>query len=220
MVICPISVLAATREVSIDVGDEYIFAYSGDKLDSIADTVGMTSDELGDYFEQNGVLFLAADKDNSMQIRISSYENEFAELVGNLSALDDNEITQVADVLSGDENGDFRIFKGKKYVFILFTEQLTDSGGDYISQQYITVFGGKIYRISVYMPSDKGTFSFDTIVDTFEINESKTPFPLWLTVLFVLGIAVFASVAVVMVIGIVKERRKSKNGNGDENEDI
>ena len=56
------------------------------------------------------------------------------------------------------------------------------------------------------------------ILETFVINTDDASFPLWLAALFVIGIAAFVSLAAVMIIGIIKEKRKDVQG--DEDEDI
>ncbi len=218
ILLCGTTVLAAEKEVSVDVDKSYTSAYKGESLDDVAKAVGMTADELESYFDKNGVLFLAANKDNSIQVRISSYENEFSELVGDLSALSEAEIKQVADELKTSDQAEYRLYNTKKYKFILFSELLTDSGGQYISEQYITAKDGKIYQISIYMLGHTSFYPSNEILESFVINTDDASFPLWLAALFVIGIAAFVSLAAVMVIGIIKE--KHKDVQGDTNEDI
>ena len=214
---CGFTVWAADREISIDVDKDYISAYKGDNLDNIAKAVGMTVEELENYFEKNGVLFLAANKDNSIQVRVSSYENEFSELVGDLSALSDKEIKQVAEELKTSDEAEYSLYSSDRYKFILFSELLTDSGGQYISEQYITAKNGKIYQISIYMLGMTSFYPSNTILESFAINSDTVTMPVWLTVLFVIGIAVFVTISVVMVVGLIKEKRKDKRSDTDEN---
>ena len=101
----------------------------------------------------------------------------------------------------------------KKYIQISKLEE--DAGGEYISSQFITVCNGKIYNISFYNDGKKLDKNCYKILDTFEVMRSSVPqkAPMYIIVIIAFGIAVSATVIIIMILGIIKDEKK-KNEKG------
>ncbi len=203
------SVSAEDVGYKIKLGDNYISAAAGEDLGSLSAVLGMSEDELSDYYQSNNLLLVAADKDNTHQLQLAKINNEFSELVGDMSTLDNDQLGEVALELSGGKEGySFTENGGLKYIVI--TETLNDSGGEYTVTQFCTVTGGDMYRLSFYNSGDKTEPAVYEIFESFEIEGVNGGVPLLVTLLIVLGIAAFAAVAVFCVFSIIKERKNQK----------
>jgi len=203
------------RKYEIDIGKEYTVVYKGEDLSDAADLVGMKRADLKKYFDENGVELLAVNADNTSQIKLCAYEDDFSKLAGDISTLDDDGIAQLATSMAGDTSADYGIAEsgGRKYIVV--SETLKDSGGEYTATQYITVCGGKLYQLSFYT---SGTIDKTReIFSSFRINVTgkNDAMPLWQILVIIFGIAVFATVSVICVIGIIRDRKKEDETTED-----
>lgn len=205
------TVSAARQPCSIKLGSEYTAVYAGEKTDKVAKLIGISSDELEEYFENNGVLLIAVNKDNSRQVHLAEIDNEFSELVGDISDIADGDISELASELSGGRE-DYKLFsEDDGYKYIVFSDARKDSGGDYTVTQFFTVKGGKMYQLSFYEPGDTVPDEVYNMAKTLRVDDGqKSGIPVWAALLIGIGIAVFVSVAAVMVIGIIRDGRKNK----------
>ncbi len=217
--VCPFCALADEVDFELKLGKEYTVARSEEALGELSRIIGMKEAELREYFEQNDLLLLAANEDNSSQVRLSVSDNDFAELIGNLTGLGDGEIEEVAKELTA-ETQSYTVKENNGDKFIVITETLRDSGGVYTATQFCTVKSGVMYQLSFYNAGDKTADSVYTAFESFKITPPEdTAFPPWVTVSAVFGIAVFTAIAVVLIIDVVKDikKRRSKQ-NSDEPE--
>lgn len=209
-VLSSLTVAAKKAPYSISLGEGYTTAYSDGTKKELSQIVGMSEQELEEYFSENNILMLAANSDNSSQIHLSCIQNEFSELVGDISQMSDGDINELAATLAGGAL-EYKLFcenGGEKY--IVFTSRNNDSGGDYTVTQFCTVLGGKMYQLSFYESGITVGDAIYEVVNSFTVNApEKGSTPVLLTLLFVLGIAVFASLAVIALIGIIKRLRTS-----------
>lgn len=205
------TVNAAGQPCSMKLGKEYTAVYAGEKTDKVAKLIGISSEELEKYFDDNGVLLIAVNKDNSRQVRLSEIDNEFSELVGDISDMEDNDISEIALELSGGRSDYKLFFEDGGYKYIVFSDSRKDSGGNYTVTQFFTVKGGKMYQLSFYEPGDTVPDEVYNMAKTLRVDYGqKSGIPVWAALLIGIGIAVFASLAAVMVVGIIKDTRKNR----------
>ena len=109
-----------------------------------------SEDEIEAYCKQNNVVYLAADNDNSRQIRITLYTSDFANSVVNISGMsDDKIIASAADIVGTDGvRGEVINKNGQK--FFKLQRPFRDSGGEYILTQYFTVAERQNVVLSFY----------------------------------------------------------------------
>ena len=158
---------AAESGVKIDVGKEFFTAETGDGKAKIAEIIGMSSEELDSFCNSGGIIFLAVNKDNSKQIRISCLKNKFSEAAENISLLSDEEIERLVPDITGVSSDGCEIVNKNGQKFIRCVSPLSDSGGSFFLTQYITVANGKNYILSFYTPSEDGDFT-EKIFKTYD----------------------------------------------------
>ena len=141
--------------------------YGTDNTD-IAQILNITESELQSYCGEKTV-YLALNRENTKQIRIYETQNDFTNSVINISDLSNDKITDLLPEIIGidDVKGEVIDKNGQK--FIKTQLRSSDSGGDYIITEYITVAGRKSYVLSFYTDIDADT---DYIEKTFETFDS------------------------------------------------
>ena len=199
VVIISVLVLLFSLNVSaLKVSDDF-YVY-GKQTEELAKIFNMTEKELFNYCERNNITFLAADKENARQIRITEITDNFSKKIGSFSVLEDSEILLLSGDISGfsDVKGEVIGKNGKKY---LKTEVKTkDSGGEYLLTQYVTVENSVKTVLSFYTAKDVST---DYIEKVFSSESgSKT---LALKVIVVVGIALFSAFALAILALIIKD---------------
>ena len=70
-------VFAATGDIKITAPKGFYSYKSGQSAESTAKILGMTEAELENYCNENGIVFIAVNKDNTKQIRAYVTESEF-----------------------------------------------------------------------------------------------------------------------------------------------
>ncbi len=202
---CPVS--AESKGYTVEIPEEFYVSYGNSKDDMVAKIIGMDQEKYNNYFIANGILFIAVKEDNSAQIRFSRYRNEFSEKLGNLSNLNEQEFGEIAEMLS----------KGKSYSskrsgeqpFIAISEKLSDSGGEYVSTQYITVKNGNIYQLSCYNKGDKVSEEIDNVFSSLRFSKSDNF--TWLYTMIILASIILGGVIIIMIKGIVGDLKKQEN---------
>lgn len=164
-----LNVLAGT-DVNISVGKDYTVYRDGENTAKIASTVGMSADEFKDYCDKNSIIYFAATKDNSAQIKISAGTTSFSSSIVNLSLLGDDKITSLLPDITGspDIRGEIVNNKGQKFVKTYIST--SDSGGEYTVTQYITVANRKEYVLSLYAPGAESEFD-EKIFESFTADD-------------------------------------------------
>lgn len=198
------------EDFSISISDSFTTVYEWDKSKSnAANKLGMSETELENYFEENDVVMMAVNSDNTSQLRLSRYKNDFSELTYNLSLLSDNEIKELISSIT-ETKAEINVIENNGLTYITFSETHKDSGGTYTATHYITVFGGEIYRLSCYNPGSSQSDEMIHIFSSLKINKKveAASVPAWQTLLLILGISVFTAVGAAMIIRIIKERKK------------
>lgn len=219
IVFCFNITVSADDTVSLSVPKEfYVYSENPEKLSEI---LGMTVDELNSYCESNSIFYLAANGGNSKQIRVATGENDFSNGVVNLSNLTDDKIISLAPDIAGIEGirGDVVSLSGQK--FLKLEMKSTDSGGDYILTQYITVAHRQNIVLSFYSGDD--TDYIDLVFESFTSDlfiTEKTDNNSLLSIVIPVATVAFLIICVGLALSIIIELKiqKSKAQN-DETEE-
>lgn len=198
----------ASDYFSLDTSKEF-FVY-GKNDEKLAKALGIAKDEISAYCGKN-VIYLAVNKDNSKQIRITTGQNAFTYSTVNISNLSNDKISALIPEITGIENikGEIILKNGQK--FIKTELQSEDSGGAYILTQYMTVADKRSFLLSFYTDVDVDKGYIDEVFQTFECDyfenqkeESKRNILEYVLPAFTI---VFAVVCVVIVISVLVEVR-------------
>lgn len=199
-------------------GEFYIYS---EQTDEVANILGMDKDSLKDYIYQNGVAYLAVNKENTKQIRVTNNTTDFSNSIINISGLSNDSIIALIPDITGIENtkGEVINKEGQKFVKTQF--KTTDSGGEYILTQYFTVANRANIVLSFYTDSSA---DLDYIEETFNSFTS----PLFITednektvtIGYVILIAaiIFGVACVIIVFTIIRDIRKDKKESLDTEE--
>lgn len=166
-----LSFTAAAETVKLNVGSEFIVY--GDNGDKLAEILGMSAEELEAYTAKNGIVYLAANEENTKQIRLTQSTTAFSESVCELSSLNETEIGAVAADLAGDDFKTELVFSNGKS-FVKATAALKDSGGEYTLIRYITVTDKKEYVLSFYTAASESTDYTEEIFESLSFGAKKT----------------------------------------------
>ena len=208
--------VSAKDAVSLEVPKDFC-VYSKEPQKT-AEILGMTETELKEYCVNGSVLYLAVDKDNSRQIRVTVGDTAFSSSVVNISELTDDKIESLAPEISGFDGvkGEAVSLNGQKFLKVEL--QSEDDGGEYFLTQYITVAEKQNIVLSFYTDSDADT---DYIEDTFatfscpmfvnEKDEEKVSILLVIVPIVVVG---FVIACIGIIVSLVLDVKK--NGNDEE----
>lgn len=205
----------AANYFKINAGNEFLVY--GEDDGKLAKALGISEDEFQEYCAEN-VHFLASNKDNSKQIRLTISENEFTASVVNITNISDDKISQLIPQITGIDSIRGEIINRDGQKFIKTELRSEDSGGEFILTEYITVANKKSFVLSFY--TDVGE-SLDYIEKTFEnyscdyfysqSTEEKADKKSDILGLIVPAFTiVFGVVAVVVGISLIYELRKRK----------
>lgn len=160
-----VPVFAAGADIQITAPKDFYSYESGQNAESTAKILGLTADELENYCNENGIVFIAVNNDNTKQIRVSVTESAFSSSIGNLTNLSDDKITALMPDITGIKNGELTQKDGQR--FIKTAETLSDSGGEYSVINYVTVAAKKDYVLSFYTALGTSTDYTDEVFDSF-----------------------------------------------------
>lgn len=200
-----INVSAASREYNIALGHDFTVGYPEGDLNELSEIIGKSKDELKGYCESNGVLFIAVNADNTIQIRLSAFKSEFSVKAGDIHSLDSEGLSLFAETLSSDT--DYTVFETQNTTFLKFTANLSDSGGDYTSTQYVTLSNGKVYQLSCYNSGNTESPDIKSAAESFSVGKN-TASNLRQKVLIAAVLIALAGVIVAMAVGIIKDLKR------------
>lgn len=166
-----LSVFAAGTGIKINAGKEFTVLLSGENEKELAEILGIAEDELISYCRDNGIEYLAVNRDNTKQIRLSVKQTEFSSAVINFSNLSDENIAAVIPEIIGVSNVKCETAdkNGQKFAKIILSS--SDSGGEYTVSQYITVANKKLFILSVCTAADKDIEYADKIFEGFDAED-------------------------------------------------
>ena len=155
---------------TIEVSNSYAVATNADEVDTVAERLNLSEDEVASYFTQNALCFIAVSDDGKTQVRISRFADNFSSDVYDAENLTDEQTSRMISLYSTSYDTATVIESGGRR-FAKTVETLEDSGGVYTATQYITVSGGNIYAITCYNPGDTESDEIESIFSTFKVND-------------------------------------------------
>ena len=209
------STVYASQFFQIKVSDEFLVLGKDDE--KLANALGISKAEIKEYCGEN-MLYLAVNKENSKQIRLTVAQNDFTNSVINISNFSNDKISKLVPQITGIDGVRGEIVEKNGQKFIKTEMRSNDSGGEFILTEYITVADKRSFVLSFY--TDIGV-NRDYIEKTFEnyncdyfYNQSTTEEGT--KKLDVLGLIVpaltivFGVVAAVVSVSVIYELRKRK----------
>ena len=207
------SVFAASDSIEITAPKDFYSYKSGGSAEDTAKVLGMTADELESYCNENCIVFLAVNKDNTKQIRVSLAESAFSSSIGNLSNLSEDKIRLLITDITGSDSGELIDKNGQS--FIKTTQTLSDSGGEYSVINYVTVADKKDCVLSFYTASGTSTAYTEEVFNTFSSDgfykekSEKSKFSFVIIAAIVLLALGSAYIIFTLVRDIKKERKEN-----------
>ena len=188
--------VSADSSINITPDGEFIT-----ETEQIAKIIGMDKNELLDFCIENKIVYIAVNKDNSKQIRVTVKENDFSNGIVNINGLSDDKINAVLTDVIGVEGIKGEIINKDGQKFIKTEMSSKDSGGDFILTEYITVANKKVYVLSFYTNKKADT---KYIEKTFETLESPNFVVENNGLFWIVGIAIviflFASIFIILTL--------------------
>ena len=210
LLLAGISVSASSVTFDIDVDNSYLTAYKGENLSEIASVIGVTEAELAADFNKGGLLYLSVAPDNSVRIKLSAFADNFSVEAVDMAYLDGDNMKKLLSTLGGESGGGAELIesRGRKYAVISETVD-----GNYTVTQYITICGGKTYYLSCYNSGEEVSDSVRRIFESFTLVQKTEAggSPVWLSAVIIFGIVVFAIIAVIMAVGIIRNIKFKEN---------
>lgn len=166
-----LSVFAYGTGIKINAGKEFTVLSSGKNEKELASILGITENELIGYCRENSIEYLAVNRDNTKQIRLSVNQTEFSSAVINFSNLSDENIAAVVPDIVGVSNVKCETAdkNGQKFAKVCMSS--SDSGGEYTVCQYITAANKKLFILSVCTAADKDADYADEIFEGFDSGD-------------------------------------------------
>lgn len=214
--------ISVNAETSFSMELPKDFYTKEDSKEEVSNILGISENDLEKYLTENNVFYLAVNKDNTKQIKITVNENEFSNSVINLSNLSDDKILGLCEEISGIDNvnGEIVNLKGQKFLKIELSSN--DSGGEYIITQFITACDRKNVVISFYTAGSLDTEyifeTFDSITYPLFIREENATMKAfsaaipWVTIAFIL-------ICVALGGSIIIDIKQQRNADDDEEEE-
>lgn len=204
------SLNVSAGEVSLEPY-EHFYAY-GEENAELSKIIGMSETELSDYCNTNDIIYLAANKANSKQIRVQCSKTEFSESVVNISLLSNDKIGELTPLITGIDNVKGEIIKKNGQKFVKIELSSSDSGGEFIITEYITVADGKEYTLRFYTDKNADMQYIEKTFEKYSSNaflDDSQPVGVWQYVILAAAV-VFAAVTVIIIITIIKDVKKEK----------
>lgn len=191
-------------------GEFYIY---GEQNQKITEILGSDTKEIDEFCEQNAIEFLAVNENNTKQIRLSCYSDDFSSSIININGLSDDKIIELLPDITGFENVKGEIINKNGQKFVKIQLKSSDSGGEFLTAQYFTVAGRKNYVLSFYTHVDEKTDYIDKTFETFDCKEfdvSNPPTNNFIRYTVLISIFIFFAVSVLIIFTIIKDIRKKE----------
>lgn len=200
---------AAQSEYSLELQENFLVAEKGENTEKICTLTGASKESVASEFAKGGLLVLGVTKDGKTQIKLNSFADNFSGEVHDISNLSADALDEYALSLSNRLGGHYKIENSNGRDFVVLTQKLADSGGEYICTQYLTICNGKVYCLTCFDDLDqtsaqsKQAFKALTLTNIDLSSNDKSNRTEY--ILMAAGIFVFAVVAGWMLIGIIKD---------------
>ncbi len=198
LLICILSVNVS----ALQVGDDFL-VYGKDN-EKMSQTLGMSETEIEQYCKTNNIVFLAVNSDNTKQIRKTEITDSFTQKIGNLSVMKNADILALQDSLCSVDGVSGEIIEKQEFKYLKVEAKTKDSGGEYVLTQYVTVKDGKKHTLSFYTANGENR---DYTQKVFNSQFKDTGV---LKVIVILSICLFAVLAVVIIVLLIKDYKKEK----------
>lgn len=211
LVVCSLicfEVSAADKLSLKPYGDFYIY---GEDNSQIAKLLELDESGLYDYCDKNNIEFLGINADKSKQIIITATENEFSSNVVNISFLSDEKIRELTPSILGMANVRGEIVQKDAQKFIKTELKSSDSGGEYLLTQYITVADGELLTLSFFTDISSDIEYIEKSFENYqssmflkekdEGNDSKR-------YIIIAALAVFSVATVFIALTVIKDIKK------------
>ena len=210
------TVCAEEKEFTLKAGDEFYTSETGKA--KVCEILGFTEKEFDDYCTQNNIIYFAVNPDNTKQVKLSRTTTDFSSAVINISNFTDDKIISLLPDIVGLENTMGEVIDKNGQKFALVQLRSSDSGGDFILKEYITVADRKSYVLSFYTSADADDSYIEEIFETFESEDFVTlekgvSAVSALKYILPIAVAIFAVVCVVIAVTIMRDIKKSKTEN-------
>lgn len=194
--------LFSVNVCALQVGDEFLI-YGKDN-DKLSQTLGMSETEINQFCKTNSIVFLAVNSDNTKQIRKTEITDSFSQKIEDLSVMKNSDILELQDSLSALQGVSGTIVEKNNSKYLKVEGKTQDSGGEYVLTQYVTVKDGKKHTLSFYTSLGENR---DYIQKVFNSQFKDTGV---LKVVVILSICLFAVLAVVIIVLLIKDYKKEK----------
>lgn len=215
-----LSAATVSQDFFIALGDEFVSVQSGDNLDTVSQKLSLTTAQLKSYFD-DGLLYLAVTDDGKTQIKISAYTNNFSSEVVDISNLDDQMLYKFADTIDDKSASPATIVSNRDRKYVCIKDVHKDSGGIYTVTQYVTICNKKTYHFVAYNDGEDTSDLINSAFESFEIANQQMPSSKYTPklIIIMIGIVLFSIIAIVMVVGIIKQARShTEEGEPTDNE--
>ena len=207
-------------ESVVSIETDNTFSVFSEDADALSDILRMNKKDIEAYCEQNNIVYLAADSENTRQIRISVYTNDFSNSVINISGLSDDKISALTEDIIGEEGIRGEVVNKNGQKFLKTQLRSSDSGGEYILTQYFTVADRQNVVLSFYNSKNVNIDYINPIFESYTsplfINEipeeSKI---LYYVIPVAMGVLLIASL--ILGISVYKDLKSAKEVEYDEN---
>jgi len=201
---------------TVSLGDEfYTFKDNSQELSEI---FGISKAELEVYCSENNIIFLGSNEDNTKQVKLLSYSDDFSSSIINLSNLSNDKITALTPEIVGVENAKGEIIKSGKQKFIKVEFLSEDTGGKYVLTQYFTILNKHNFVLSFVTSYDcdrkyiEKTFENYSSCEFFDYeseNKSNT-YIYFVIIAFVVFLALTIGILVTFIMPVVSRNAQKR----------
>lgn len=201
-ILCFIVAFALCFSISVSAEEEFV-VYGEDDIELFCRAFDMDDCEIVDYVNENNITYLAINRDNTKQIKRSEIVDAFSQKVVDFNVLADDKIKDLANEISGFENSKGEVVTIRGYKLLKSELKTSDSGGEYVLTQFVTVKNAKKITLSFYTASNADrAYVEDALKEQFPKERNFKPIAIVGTVAFSLAIAV----ALVLIIAEFRKK--------------
>ncbi len=213
------NVSAQNADYKISVPDSFTQVTEDQNIDIAADILKIKEADLQNDFTNGDLVYLALSEDGKTQIKILAVSDSYSAAVGDISKLDENSFNEFVNAVDGESKSEVIQKDGRKFVKIKKVFASTDNTGNYTVTQYVTIANNMTYYLACYNDGIDTSNEVNAVFESFNIplpdtktaKQSQNDNDTLKIILAVAGIVVGLTVAVFMIIGIVKLNSKHEN---------
>lgn len=203
-ILCFIVAFALCFSFSV-LAEEEFAVYGEDDIELFCRAFDMDDCEIVDYVNENNITYLAINRDNTKQIKRSEIVDAFSQKVVDFNVLADDKIKDLANEISGFENSKGEVVTIRGYKLLKSELKTSDSGGEYVLTQFVTVKNSKKIILSFYTASNADrAYVEDALKEQFPKERNFKP-------IAIVGTVAFSLAVVTAVVLIIAEFRKKED---------